>query len=68
MSGITRCSIVESSETMTGTPHVENTNLTVEFIAECVEDRNIEPVIVAERNQIGVATVYRALARYHERR
>ena len=47
-------------------PHLEGRRLTVQFIKSQVEDRGLEPRTVADRHDIGVADVYRALTYYHD--
>ena len=47
-------------------PHVEGRRITVQFIKTQVEDRGLEPRTVADRYDIDVADVYRALTYYHD--
>jgi uncharacterized protein (DUF433 family) len=47
-------------------PHLEGRRLTVQFIRTQVEDRGLEPRTVADRHDIDVADVYRALTYYHD--
>ncbi|MCU4741626.1 DUF433 domain-containing protein [Natronoglomus mannanivorans] len=47
-------------------PHLEGRRLTVQFIKVQVEDRGLEPRTVADRHDLDVADVYRALTYYHD--
>mgnify|MGYP000011032952 FL=1 len=47
-------------------PHLEGRRLTVQFLKTQVEDRGLEPRTVADRHDIDVADVYRALTYYHD--
>nr|WP_232833724.1 DUF433 domain-containing protein [Saliphagus sp. LR7] len=47
-------------------PHLEGRRLTVRFIKEQVEDRGLDPRTVADRHDLDVADVYRALTYYHD--
>ena len=47
-------------------PHLEGRRITVQFIKARVEDRGLEPRTVADRHDIDVADVYRALTYYHD--
>lgn len=47
-------------------PHLEGRRITVQFIKTRVEDRGLEPRTVADRHDIDVADVYRALTYYHD--
>ncbi|QSW98235.1 DUF433 domain-containing protein [Haloterrigena alkaliphila] len=47
-------------------PHLEGRRLTVQFIKTQVEDRRLEPRTVANRHDLDVADVYRALTYYHD--
>jgi uncharacterized protein (DUF433 family) len=47
-------------------PHIQGRRLTVQFIRERVEGRGLRPETVAERHDLDVADVYRALAYYHD--
>lgn len=42
-------------------PHLEGRRLTVQFIKAQVEDRGLAPRVVADRHDLDVADVYRAL-------
>jgi len=47
-------------------PHVEGRRVSVRHIHERVEGRGLEPGTVADRLELDVADVYRALAYYHD--
>ena len=47
-------------------PHLEGRRITVQFLRTQVEDRGLEPRTVADRYDIDVADVYRALTYYHD--
>ena len=47
-------------------PHLEGRRITVQFVKTQVEDRGLEPRTVADRHDIDVADVYRALTYYHD--
>jgi uncharacterized protein (DUF433 family) len=47
-------------------PHLEGRRITVQFIKEQVEERGLEPKTVADRHDIAVADVYRALTYYYD--
>ena len=47
-------------------PHLEGRRISVQFIKTQVEDRGLEPRTVADRHDIDVADVYRALTYYHD--
>lgn len=47
-------------------PHLEGRRITVRFVKEQVEDRELEPRTVADRHDLDVADVYRALTYYHD--
>jgi uncharacterized protein (DUF433 family) len=47
-------------------PHLEGRRITVQFVRSQVEDRGLEPRTVADRHDIDVADVYRALTYYHD--
>jgi uncharacterized protein (DUF433 family) len=47
-------------------PHLEGRRITVQFVKAQVEDRGLEPRTVADRHDIDVADVYRALTYYHD--
>lgn len=47
-------------------PHLEGRRITVQFIKEQVEERGLDPRTVADRYDLDVADVYRALTYYHD--
>jgi len=47
-------------------PHIEGRRLTVRFVHDRVEGRGLDPGTVADRHDLDVADVYRALAYYHD--
>lgn len=47
-------------------PHIEGRRVTVQFVHERVEGRGLDPGTVAERHDLSVADVYRALTYYHD--
>ena len=47
-------------------PHIEGRRITVQFNQSRVECRGLEPQTVADRHELDVADVYRALTYYHD--
>ncbi|MEE6210013.1 DUF433 domain-containing protein [Salarchaeum sp. III] len=47
-------------------PHLEGRRITVQFLKEQVEGRELSPRTVADRHDLDVADVYRALTYYHD--
>lgn len=47
-------------------PHLDGRRITVQFIKEQIEDRGLTPRTVADRHDLDVADVYRALTYYHD--
>jgi len=47
-------------------PHIEGSRITVRFIKARVEGRGLEPRTVADRHDLDLADVYRALTYYHD--
>jgi uncharacterized protein (DUF433 family) len=47
-------------------PHLDGRRITVQFIKEQVEARGLTPGTVADRHDLDVADVYRALTYYHD--
>lgn len=47
-------------------PHLEDRRITVRFVKAQVEDRGLDPRTVADRHDLDVADVYRALTYYHD--
>lgn len=58
--------IVSTPDVLGGDPRIEGRRLSVFFIHEQVEGRGLDPGTVADRYDLDVADVYRALAYYHE--
>ena len=47
-------------------PHLEGRRITVQFIRVQVEERGLNPRTVADRHDLDVADIYRALTYYHD--
>ena len=47
-------------------PHLEGRRITVQFIKEQIESRGLDPRTVADRHDLDVADVYRALTYYYD--
>ncbi len=47
-------------------PHIEGRRITVRFVRERVEGVGLDPETVADRYDLDLADVYRALAYYHD--
>lgn len=47
-------------------PHIEGRHITVQFIHERIESSGLDPQTVADRHDLALADVYRALAYYHD--
>jgi uncharacterized protein (DUF433 family) len=58
--------IVRTEGVIGGKPRIEGTRIGVRFVREQVEGRGLTPRDVAERYELDVADVHRALAYYHE--
>ena len=58
--------IVRDEDVLGGKPRIAGTRLGVVFVKERVEDADLEPRTVADRHDVDVADVYRALAYYHD--
>lgn len=58
--------IVSTPGVLDGEPRVEGRRVSVRVLHEQVEGRGRDPKIVATEYDLDVATVYRALAYYHE--
>jgi len=58
--------IVSTPDVLGGDPRIDGTRLSVYRVHELVESRGLEPQSVADRFDVDVADVYRALAYYHE--
>ncbi|MDZ7730928.1 MAG: DUF433 domain-containing protein [Natrialbaceae archaeon] len=53
-------------QTLHDEPHLEGRRVTVRFLQRQVEDRGLEPRTVADRHDLDVADVYRALTYYQD--
>lgn len=62
----TNPSIVQTEGVLGGKPRIAGRRIGVRFVHEQVEDVGITPRTVADRYDIDIADVYRALAYYHE--
>ncbi|WP_049937073.1 DUF433 domain-containing protein [Haloplanus natans] len=58
--------IVSTEDVLGGKPRIDGTRIGVYFVHERVEGRGLEPRTVADRHDLDVADVYRALAYYHD--
>ena len=47
-------------------PHIEGRRITVQWVHERVEEYGLSPRTVADRHDLDVADVYRALTYYHD--
>lgn len=47
-------------------PHIEGSRITVSWIYSSVHERGLRPETVADRHNLDLADVYRALAYYHD--
>jgi len=64
--GASSSRIVSTEDVLGGKPRIDGTRIGVYFVHERVEGRGLEPQTVADRHDLDVADVYRALAYYHE--
>ena len=55
-----------TDSTLHDEPHIEGRRITVQFIHEHVEGRGLDPGTVADRHDLDLGDVYRALAYYHD--
>lgn len=58
--------IVRDDDVMGGEPRIEGRRITVRQVVEWVEDAGMSAQSVADRYDLDVADVYRALTYYHE--
>jgi uncharacterized protein (DUF433 family) len=58
--------IVKSEDVLGGKARIEGRRISVFYIHERVEGRGLDPQTVADRHDLDVADVHRALAYYHE--
>ena len=62
--GFTR--IIHTDDVLGGQPRIAGTRISVLFVYERVEGRGLDPQTVADRHDLDVADVYRALTYYHD--
>lgn len=58
--------IVTTPDVLDGKPRIAGRRISVRFIREAVEGRGLDPQTVADRHDLDIADVYRALTYYHE--
>lgn len=58
--------IVRTEDVRHGKARIAGTRITVYFVREQVEGRGLDPQTVADRYDLDLADVYRALAYFHE--
>lgn len=58
--------IVRDEDVMGGEPRIEGRRITVRQVVELVEEQGLPARTVADRYDLDVAAVYRALTYYHE--
>lgn len=58
--------IVSTEDVLGGDPRIDGRRISVYFVHERVEGRCLSPQTVADRHDLDIADVYRALAYYHE--
>lgn len=58
--------IVTTPDVLGGDPRIQGRRIGVYFIREQVEGRGLDPHTVADRYDLDLAAVYRALTYYHE--
>lgn len=58
--------IVKTPGVLGGKPRIEGRRIGVHFVHERVEGCGLDPQTVADRHDLDVAEVYRALAYFHE--
>jgi uncharacterized protein (DUF433 family) len=64
--GASQSRIVSTEDVLGGKPRIDGTRIGVYFIHERVEGRGLEPQTVADRHDLDVADVYRALTYYYD--
>lgn len=57
---------MKTPDVLGGDPRIEGRRIGVYFIREQVEGRGLDPQTVANRYDLDIAAVYRALTYYHE--
>lgn len=60
--------VVDDDRVRGGEPHIRGRRITVRHVHELVEGVGLSAREVADRHELDVADVYRALAYYHENR
>jgi uncharacterized protein (DUF433 family) len=65
-SGTSQSRIVSTEDVLGGKPRIDGTRIGVYFVHERVEGRGLEPQTVADRHDLDIADVYRALVYYHD--
>jgi uncharacterized protein (DUF433 family) len=58
--------IVSTPDVLDGEPRIAGRRIGVRFVTERVEDAGFDPATVADRHDLDIADVYRALAYYHD--
>lgn len=58
--------IVKTPDVLGGKPRIAGHRIGVRFIRENIEGRGLSPQTFADRHELSVADVYRALVYYHE--
>lgn len=58
--------IITTTDVLSGEPRIEGRRISVRQIHEWVEESGLKPQTVADRYDLDVADVYRALAYYHD--
>lgn len=58
--------IVSTPDVLDGDPRIDGTRIGVYHVHELVEGRDLSPQSAADRFDLDVADIYRALAYYHE--
>lgn len=61
-----RSAKIVSDEAMGGEPRIDGRRITVLQVRDLVEESGLEPATVADRYDLDVAAVYRALTYFHE--
>lgn len=64
--GTSSSRIVSTEGVLGGKPRIDGTRIGVYFVHERVEGRGLEPQTVADRHDLDVADVYRALTYYYD--
>jgi uncharacterized protein (DUF433 family) len=64
--GTSQSRTVSTEDVLGGKPRIDGTRIGVHFVHERVEGRGLEPQTVADRHDLDVADVYRALTYYYD--